>query len=139
MVLLVAAVKHGEGKISAGYGLLAIPNMICDKMVAGNCIDLTDLPSLRVLPKEASLTSGNIWLIQAELARLQKRLIPDISTWVQCYARYMPVSWPSGTLALYYPCMMFFMVDIVWVNRQLWYIAFLGTWQVRFARHWSMT
>lgn len=60
---------------------------IHDKMVAEEYIDLADLPPTWVLPKEPSITYGNIWLIQlVELARSQKRLIPDISTWVQCYA-----------------------------------------------------
>ena len=69
-----------------GYGLPAIPKRLHDKMLVREYIDLAELPPPKAacMPKEPALVAtGNVRLVQStDLAKSQKRLIPDITTWM---------------------------------------------------------
>ena len=58
-------------------------------MIAWQCIDVTELPppSGRAKPLSASL-EGKVVLLQAADYFQAKRLLPDLGTWVQCFAIY---------------------------------------------------
>ena len=91
--VLASLAKRASEEVPVGYGLPAIPKRLHDKMLAWEYIDLAELPPARAMPKEPVLAAtGNIWLVQStDLAKSQKRLIPDVTTWVQCFAIYISV------------------------------------------------
>ena len=115
--VMAAVAKKATEEVPVGYGLPAIPKRLHDKMLAWEYVDLAELPPARAVPKEPSLTMGNIWLVQStDLARSQKRLIPEITTWVQCFAIYTSVvatKFPQRV-----PAMLGYMVDIIRTSRQ---------------------
>lgn len=60
-------------------------------MLAWEFIDLAELPPARAnVSKDSLNATPNVLLIQSlESARNQRRLIPDITTWVQCMLQYL--------------------------------------------------
>ena len=84
-------------------------------MLAWEYVDLVELPPARAMPKEPTLAS--IWLVQTTtLAKSQKGLMPDITTWVQCFAIYISVV--ATKFADRVPSMLGYMVDIIRASRQ---------------------
>ena len=76
----------------AGSGLPAVPRKTAEKIWAGECIDFLDLPHARGKAKSLpSSMEGHIIVVRAaDLAQLRK-LIPDMGTWIQCFALYTAV------------------------------------------------
>ena len=81
--------------VTAGAGLPALPKKLVDKIIANEYIDFGELPpakgKVRALP--AGL-EGQVVLIQAADLTQSKKLIPDLATWVQCFALYVAVLAP---------------------------------------------
>ena len=115
--VLASLAKRASEDVPVGYGLPAILKRLHDKMLAWEYIDLAELPPARAMPKEPALAAtGNIWLVQStDLARSQKRLIPDI-TWVQCFAIYTSVV--ATIFADRVPSMLGYTVDIIRASHQ---------------------
>ena len=116
--VLASLAKRASEEVPVGYGLPAIPKRLHDKMLTWEYIDLAELPPARAMPKEPALAAtGNIWLVQStDLAKSQKRLIPEITTWVQCFAIYTSVV--ATKFADRVPSMQGYMVDIIRASRQ---------------------
>ncbi len=116
--LLAAASKSTLEEVAVGYGLPAIPKRVHDKMLNWEYVDLAELPPARAMPKVPTLaSSGNVWLVHsAELAKSRKYLIPDVSTWVQCFAIYASVVATKFPERI--PAMMGYMVDVIRASRQ---------------------
>ena len=87
-------------------------------MLAWEYVDLAELPPARAMPKEPALAStGNIWLVQTtNLAKSQKCLMPDITTWVQCFAIYISVV--AMKFADRVSSILGYVVDIIRASRQ---------------------
>ena len=115
--LLAEASKKATEEVSVGWGLPPIPRRLYDKMLSGEYVDLAELPPARVMPREPSLSAGNIWLVHStELAKAQKKMVPDVGTWVQCFAIYASVVATQKPAQI--PPMMAYMVDIIRASRQ---------------------
>ena len=73
--------------VTAEAGLPALPKKLVEKIIANEYIDFGELPpakgKVRALP--AGL-EGQVVLIQVADLTQSKKLIPDLATWVQCFA-----------------------------------------------------
>jgi len=76
-------------------GILALKQSLVDLILADKYIDLGELPPAKGFSKPlAPLSSGlggQVVLLQAADLAQAKRLVPDLATWVQCYAIYTAV------------------------------------------------
>ena len=90
---LHAAVKpYTSTMVMLGVGLPALPRKLVDKIEAGEYIDLTELPPARgnsqsILPA----VEGQVLVVQAVDLLQSRRVIPDLATWLQCFAIYAAV------------------------------------------------
>ena len=78
--------------VMLGVGLPALPRKLVDKIEAGEYIDLTELPPARgnsqsILPA----VEGQVLVVQAVDLLQSCRVIPDLATWLQCFAIYAAV------------------------------------------------
>ena len=77
-----------------GYGIPSIPAKTKERILSGEYIDFAEFPPAkgRTCPLSFPSPEGNnIILVNAADLVQQKKLIPDIGTWVQCYTIYMGV------------------------------------------------
>ncbi len=73
-------------------GLPALRRGLVEVILAGQYVDLTELPPARGYTKPTSaLLEGQLILLQPGETIQAKRLIPDLATWVQCYTIYTAV------------------------------------------------
>ena len=102
---MLANLTNQEGKnepvvlnplVSAGAGLPALPKKMVERILANDYIDFSELPpakgKVRSLP---SGLEGQVVLVQAADLSQSKKLIPDLATWVQCFALYLAVLAPQ--------------------------------------------
>ena len=77
-------------QISLGYGIPSIPKKTRDSILAGEYIDFSQLPPAKgkTCPLSLPAAEGNIILVNAADLIQQKKLIPDVGTWVQCFLIY---------------------------------------------------
>ena len=72
--------------VPTGAGLPALPKKLILKIRANEYIDFADLPpakgKMRAIPQGLE---GQVIVVQAEHLQT-KKLIPDLSTWMQCFA-----------------------------------------------------
>lgn len=80
-------------QVSLGYGIPSIPKKTRDRILAGEYIDFAELPPAKgkTCPLSLPAPEGNIILVNAFDLLQQKKLIPDLGTWVQCFAIYAGV------------------------------------------------
>ena len=63
-----------------------------ESIFAGKCIDLAELPPAKGRSKNLSgALEGRVVLLHATDYFQSRRLIPDLATWVQCFAIYMAI------------------------------------------------
>ena len=81
--------------VTPGAGLLALPKKLVEKITANEYIDFGELPptkgKVQALPTGLE---GQVVLVQAADLVQPKKLIPDLATWVQCFALYVAVLAP---------------------------------------------
>ena len=84
--------KAGAKLIPTGPGLPTLPKKLVEKIAAGQYVDFSELPPAkgrtRPLPSQED---GHVVVIRAEDLAGSKKLIPDLATWLQCFAIYMVV------------------------------------------------
>ena len=84
--------KAGTKLVPTRPGLPALPKKMVEKIRAGQYIDFSELPPAkghtRTLPSQEE---GHVVVIRAEDLVGSKKLIPDLATWLQCFAIYMAV------------------------------------------------
>ena len=82
-------------QITLGYGIPPIPSKTRDKILAGEYIEFSELPPAKgkSLSPSAALSAleGNILLVNPADLHQQKKVIPDLGIWVQCFSIYMGV------------------------------------------------
>ena len=78
--------------IPTGQGLPALPKKLVDRILSNEYIDFSELPPAKgkVRPLHQSF-EGQVILVQAEDLLQSRKLIPDLPTWVQCFAIYVTV------------------------------------------------
>ena len=76
------------------YGIPSIPTKIQDKILVGDYIEFSELPPAKgksLPPSALSSLKGSVLLINSADLYQQRKVIPDLGVWVQCYAIYMGV------------------------------------------------
>ena len=74
-----------------GQGIPLTHKRIANRIAAVDYIDFMDLPPAKGKVKQIPATEGNIIVVQAADLMQQKKLIPNIVTWTQCFTIYMAV------------------------------------------------
>ena len=73
-------------------GIPAIKKALAESILAGECIDLAELPPAKGRSKTLpSSLEGQVVLLHATDYLQAKRLIPDLATWLQCFVIYIAV------------------------------------------------
>ena len=86
------ALPKANPLVPTGLGLPALPKKLVARIWANEYIDFSELPPAKgkVRALNQSL-EGQVILVQAEDLLQSKRLIPDLPTWIQCFAVYATV------------------------------------------------
>ena len=86
------ALPKANPLVPTGLGLPALPKKLVARIWANEYIDFSELPPAKgkVQALNQSL-EGQVILVQAEDLLQSKRLIPDLPTWIQCFAVYATV------------------------------------------------
>ena len=84
--------KASTAMVPTGDGLPALSKKCIEKILAGEFVDLADLPPARGKVKAIpSASEGQIVVVQAADLMEHRKLIPDLATWVQCFNIYAAV------------------------------------------------
>ena len=84
--------KPCSSMVLTGEGLPSLPKKCVDKILAGEFIDLADLPPAKGKVKAIpNASDGQIVVVQAADLMEHRKLIPDFATWVQCFNIYAVV------------------------------------------------
>ena len=82
--------------ITVAAGLPALPKKVVDQIQTGQYIDFSKLPPAkgrtRPLPSQEE---GHVIVVRAEDLSGSRKMIPDLATWLQCFALYM--AWHSSS------------------------------------------
>ena len=78
-------------QFASGHGFPPIPKKLADRILAGEFVDLADLPPAKGKVRPLSTPEGSVLLVHAHDFIQQKRLIPDLATWVQSFSLYTAV------------------------------------------------
>ena len=90
--ILPAAVEPAPTPpLSLGHGLPSVSKKVAARILAGEYIDFAELPPARGKVKSLPAPDGSVIIVQAQDLLQQKRLIPDIATWIQCFAIYVSI------------------------------------------------
>ena len=82
--------------VSTGMGLAALPKKLVEKIKANEYINFTDLPTAKgkARPIPQSL-EGQVLVVQVADLLQARKIIPDLATWLQCFALYVATLAPS--------------------------------------------
>ena len=81
------------GTVVVAPGIPAIKKWLAESILAGECIDLAELPPAKGQGKNLSgPLEGQVVLLHAADYFQAKRLIPDLTTWLQCFALYVAMA-----------------------------------------------
>lgn len=78
--------------VPAGTGLSALPKKMVEKIWAEEYVDFNDLPPAK--GKGRSIThalDGQVVVVQAADLVQNRKIIPDLATWCQCYSLFIAV------------------------------------------------
>ena len=80
-------------QVPLGYGIPSIPKKTRDRILSGEYIDFAELPPAKgkTCPLSLPAPEGNIILVNAFDLLQQKKLVPDLGTWAQCFTIYAGV------------------------------------------------
>ena len=81
---------HPQAMVATGVGLAALPKKLVEKIKANEYIDFTELPLAKgkSRPVPQSL-EGQVLVVQAADLLQARKIIPDLATWLQCFALYV--------------------------------------------------
>ena len=80
------------GTVVVAPGIPAIKKWLAESILAGECVDLVELPPAKGRGKNLSGSlEGQVVLLHAADYFQAKRLIPDLATWLQCFALYVAI------------------------------------------------
>ena len=83
--------KQPPQQLFLGHGLPPIPKPMAERIIAGAYIDFADLPPAKGKIRPLSAPEGSVILVNAYDLLQQRRLIPDLATWLQCCTLYTAV------------------------------------------------
>ena len=114
---LPATASKPAAEILLGHGIPPLPKKMVERMINWEYVDFSELPPAKISGLKAPMDNGTILLVQsADLLKQQRRLIPNITVWVQCFCIY------AGVMAMKHPDsipdMLAYMREIVQANNQ---------------------
>ena len=138
LVAALSTMSKPVTEIALGRGIPSLLKRMVERMLAWEYIDLAELPPARAnVSKEALNATPNVLLIQSfESARNHRRLIPDITTWVQCFSIYTSVL--ATKYSEYVPELMAYMRDIIRVSKQFKWPAWI-VYDTNYRQHMAET
>ena len=74
-----------------GHPLPPIPKKLAERILAGEYVDMTEIPPAKGKVRPFPSPEGGVLLVNAHDLQQQKRLVPDLATWVQCFGLYAAV------------------------------------------------
>ena len=78
--------------VMLGTWLPSLPRKLIDKILAGEYVDFAELPPARGKARAVpQALEGRIVVVQAADLLQSRRAIPDLATWMQCYATFTAV------------------------------------------------
>ena len=83
--------KPAAQQVFLGHGLPPLPKALVDRILAGCYIDFADLPPAKGKIRPLPAPEGSVILVNTYEYLQQRRLIPDLATWLQCCALYTAV------------------------------------------------
>ena len=84
--------ETAKSLVSVGPGLPAISRRTWDRIKANEYVEFMDLPPARGKTKPSSHElEGQILVVQAADLAQSRKIIPDLPTWLQCFALYTAV------------------------------------------------
>ena len=89
-----AGEKHSDepdfsGSLTLGKGLPSLPKKLLERIWAEEYIDFSELPPARIVPRFRRLNEGHSsLLLQLQELERPRHVIPDFTTWAQCFAVY---------------------------------------------------
>ena len=122
---LPATASKPAAEILLGHGIPPLPKKMVERMINWEYVDFSELPPAKNSGLKAPMDNGTILLVQsADLLKQQRRLIPNITVWVQCFCIY------AGVMAMKHPNsipdMLAYMREIVQANNQYIQVALMG-------------
>ena len=85
-----------QSLVPVGQGLAALPRKLVDRVRANEYINFLELPPAKRKTRTASqMMDGQILLVQAADLNQRWKIIPDLATWLQCYALYVAMLAPD--------------------------------------------
>ena len=117
MASIFTATTKSAAEMLLGHGLPPLPRKTVEKMINWEYVEFCELPPAKVSGLKSPIHDCSILLVQsADFLSHQRRLIPNITVWVQCFCVY------SGVMAMKHPgCipdMLAYMKEIVQANNQ---------------------
>ena len=95
---LPATASKPAAEILLGHGIPPLPRKIVEKMINWEYVGFSELPPAKISGLKAPVDDGTILLVQsADLLKQQRRLVPNITVWVQCFCIY------AGVMAMKHP------------------------------------
>ena len=83
---------QNQGLVALGTGLAALPRKLVEKIQANEYIDFNDLSPAKGRSRVLSqMLEGQVILVQSADLVKSRKMIPDLSTWPQCYSLYVAV------------------------------------------------
>ena len=134
----LSSVSKPVAEVTLGRGIPALPKRMVEKMLAWEYVDLAELPPARAnMAKEAMGTTPNVLLVQSlESVRHHRKIIPDITTWVQCYSIYVSVM--ATRHGDFVPELMAYMRDIIRASKQFKWPAWI-VYDINYRQHMAET
>lgn len=78
--------------VTVGPGLPALPKKRVEKIASGVYVDFTELPPAKGKRRATpQVTEGQVLIMQASDMVTNKKAIPDLATWFQCFGLYVAV------------------------------------------------
>ena len=78
--------QRGSPQVSLGHGLPSVSKRVGMRILTGEYVDCADLPPAKGKVKSLPALEGSVIIMQAYDLLQQKRLIPDLTSWMQGFA-----------------------------------------------------
>ena len=86
-----AKAQSSQSLYPVGQGLPPVPRRLAEMILKGEYVDFSEFPPAKGKVKSLPNLEGNILVIQAADLAQYKKLIPDLATWLQCFAIFMAI------------------------------------------------
>ena len=78
--------QRGSPQVSLGHGLPSVSKRVGMRILTGEYVDCADLPPAKGKVKSLPAPEGSVIIVQAYDLLQQKRLIADLTSWMQGFA-----------------------------------------------------